>query len=52
MGRQFFEATVPELVRQVARLANGVERVAAALEAQAEADPEDAEDRDTGEVVP
>jgi hypothetical protein len=43
-GRQFYEATVPELVRQVARLADAMERVAAALEVResSESEPEDA----------
>ena len=43
-GRQFYEATMPELVRQLKRIADGVERIVVALEANAE--PEDDGDRD------
>ena len=39
MGKRFFESTVPELVRQIGRLADGVERLNANLESQAAASP-------------
>ena len=34
MGQRFFEKTLPDLVRNIARLAEGVERVAKLLEEQ------------------
>jgi hypothetical protein len=39
MGRKFYESTLPELVRQLGRVADGLERLNKDLEAQATKPP-------------
>ncbi len=43
MGQRFYEATVPELVRELARLNGNLERLLAVVEDRPESEPQPAE---------
>jgi hypothetical protein len=50
MGHTFYEATVPALVRELARLNTNLERLLAVVEGEAKADGSLAADGDDSEV--